>query len=180
LLDCVTVGLGRPQWNALVHLGGTVRNSRLVPETVARFGEEQRGARCRGTLQPGDFAQLAHAVMTNPAIAWQRDAMGYLYYELSKQAVHDRDLDELMHDLDESNRLRPNPLVAREQAIYLLSAGLPEEAMRYLRKSEQTPQPWIKAQLLDIRAMNAPLWRSARRMQQTLESHAGRERATDR
>lgn len=166
LLDCVSVGLSRPQWNALIHLAGTIRNSRLVPETVARFGEEQRGARCRGTLQPGDFEQLAHAVMTNPAISWQRDAMGYLNYELSKQAFHDRDLNQLMAYLDESNRLRPNPLVPREQAIYLLSAGLPDDAMAYLRKSEQTPQPWIKAWLLDIQRMNEPLWHSARRMQQ--------------
>ena len=172
LLDCVTTGVTRPQFDALVELGRTIRNSRMVPETVARFGKEQRGGRCQGTLQPGDFQRLAQAVMANPAIAWQTDAIGYLQYELSQQALHDRNLDQLMHYMDESNRLRPNPLVSREQAIYLLSAGLPREAMLYLEKSEQTPQPWIKAKLLDIPAMNAPLWRSARQMQQALAQPA--------
>lgn len=166
LLDCVTVGISRRQWAALVRLGNHIRNSRQVPELVARFGDEERAGRCRGTLQPGDFNQLARAVMGNPAISWQRDTMGYLNYELSKQAFHDRDLNQLMVYLDESNRLRPSPLVPREQAIYLLSAGLPDDAMAYLRKSEQTPQPWIKAWLLDIKQMNEPLWRSARKMQQ--------------
>jgi hypothetical protein len=166
MLDCATIGVSRQQWHALVHLAGMVRNTHLVPETVARLGEEQRGGRCHDSLRDGDFRQLVDALKANPAISWQRETMGYLDYESSRQALHDHDLDQLMRDLDASNRLRPNPLVPREQAIYLLSAGLPDEAMSYLLKSEQTPQPWIKARLLDIRALNAPLWRSARAMKQ--------------
>ena len=165
LADCFTVGLTRAQWNALLVVAGHVRYSAIVPDLVSRFGQEARAGRCHGTLRDGDFIALSEAVIRNPAIAWRGDTLGYLYYEMSRQAAYDRDLQKTMDYLDASYAYRPNPLVARNQAIYLLTAGLPEDAMRYLRRSETTPQPWIKRELLDIRGMNARLWESARRMQ---------------
>jgi hypothetical protein len=111
--------------------------------------------------------------VANPAIQRNRGAMANLYVELSKQAAHDGDLNATIADLDAAFAAGHNPLVARNQAIYLLTAGLPGPAMEYLKLSEEAPQPRFKAWLLDLPAMNRRLWRSARRMQDALEkSHS--------
>jgi hypothetical protein len=113
-------------------------------------------------------------LMRNPAIASDPDAMGFLHYELSKLALHDHDLDRLMFHLDESYRYRPSPFVPREQAIYLLSAGLPMEALNYLDLSDSTQQALIKKLLLDMPARNKSLRRNARDMIET-QSKATRQ-----
>jgi hypothetical protein len=168
LLDCVTVGITRAQWNELLVVASHVRYSAIVPDLVSRFGQQSRAGKCHGTMLDGDFIRLSEVFMRNPAIAWRKDTLGYIYYEMSRQAAYDRDLQKTMDYLDASYANHPNPLVPRNQAIYLLTAGLPDDAMRYLRKSETTPQPWLKRKLLNIDAMNVPLWRSARIMKKTL------------
>jgi hypothetical protein len=92
-------------------------------------------------------------------------SVAYIYVELSRQSLHDRNLDQTMAFLDAAFAAKADPLIAHNQAIYLLTAGLPGPAMDYLRKSESTRQPAFKAWLLDIPGMNAPLWDIARRMQ---------------
>jgi hypothetical protein len=71
--------------------------------------------------------------------------------------------------LDASYQAVPNPVVATNQAIYLLTAGLPDDAMEYLRKSESARGPWFKRTLLDMQGMNANLWRDAARMKAAMD-----------
>lgn len=171
LLDCDTVGVTRAEWNSLLSLAKTTHYSAVVPDLVARFGQQQRAERCRDTLQDGDFYRLTETLIHNPNYAWRGDAMAFIYYEMSRQAVYDRNLSNTIAYMDASYSFGPNPLVPRNQAIYLLTAGLPDDAMHYLAISEQTPQPWIKRQLFDIKALNTPLWQDARELKQYLRQH---------
>ena len=172
LLDCFTGHLTRPEWDALLALGARMHYAAIIPDLVSRFGQQERTDRCHGKMVDGDFIHLSEAVLRNPNISWRNDIKGYLYYEMSRQAAHDRNLQQTMDYLDASYSNRPNPLVARNQAIYLLTAGLPDDAIRYLRKSETTPQPWIKRKLLNVKALNAPLWESAFKMQEYFKARA--------
>ena len=171
LLDCFTVGVTRQEWQDLLKLSGRVNYSAIFPGLTSRFGDEQRKGRCHGTMQDGDFIHLAEAMIRNPNVSWRSDAMGYIYYEMFRQAAYERNLQKTMEYLDESYAYRPDPLVPRNQAIYLLTAGLPDDAMRYLAKSEATPQPWIKHRMFDIKALNAPLWQNARELKEYLRKH---------
>lgn len=171
LLDCYSVGIRREEWEQLLQRVARMRYTAIMPELAARFGEQQRSERCGGTLHDGDFMRLANAMIRNPNVSWRGDAMGFIYYEMFRQAAYERNLQQTMDYLDTSYRYRPDPLVPRNQAIYLLTAGLPDDAMRYLAKSEATPQPWIKRHLFDIKALNAPLWQDARELKQYLRQH---------
>lgn len=169
-LDCETIGLTPARWSHMLEVTRTTREPRIVPTLVASLGRQARGGRCQGTLPPGGLESFADAALANPVIQFRRDAVAYIYVELSRQALFDRDLNRTMAYLDASYRAVPNPIVARNQAIYLLTAGLPEAAMEYLRKSESTPGPWFKRTLLDMRGLNSNLWRDAARMKAVMDN----------
>jgi hypothetical protein len=168
-LDCETIGLTPARWEHMLAVTRSTREPRIVPTLVASFGRQARGGRCHGTLPPNGLAIFADAALANPIIQFRKDAIAYIYVELSRQALFDRDLNRTMAYLDASYKAVPNPIVARNQAIYLLTAGLPDAAMEYLRKSESTPGPWFKRTLLDMRGMNSNLWRDAARMKAVMD-----------
>lgn len=172
LVKCYSHGLAPFQWNALEDDAGTTLYLEGVAEVAGAFVKESLAGQCHGTVTPSDAEAFVQRLIGNPAIAAQPDALGYLYYEVAKVPEHTRNLDRLMYYLDQSYKYRPNPLVPREQAIDLLTAGLPDDAIRYLQRSNDTPQPWLKARLLGIRALNAPLMQAARQMQHQAERHS--------
>jgi hypothetical protein len=164
LLDCETTGLEPARWNRMLEIARTAREPRIVPTLVASFGRQARGGRCHGTLPERGLVALGQAALANPVIQFRKESVAYIYVELSRQSVYERNLDQTMAYLDASYQAVPNPMVARNQAVYLLSAGLPDAAMEYLRKSESTRWPWFKRKLLDMRGLNSNLWRDAARM----------------
>lgn len=170
LLDCYVRGVTPDQYRGTIALARQVRFTHLLPELAARFGSESRGNRCHGTLPADGFRQFAAALLENPAVRRNGRATAYIYIELSKQAVKDRDLDATMRYLDAAYDANKNPLVARNQAIYLLTAGLPDDAMKYLRKSETAPRNLFDRWLLDVPELNRNLWASAIQMKRTLEN----------
>ncbi len=172
LLDCIDRGLRPGQWQHLLQVAATNRYSRGIPEVVTSFTTQATVDRCHGTLASADVRDLVSVLLANPYYRRDSDTQGYLYYELSRLALAEHDLNAMMQQMDLSYTYRPNPLVPREQAIYLLTAGLPDDALRYLDRSDNTPLPWIKSQLLDIRARNQSLRRSALGMQQALRTRA--------
>lgn len=171
LLDCIDRGVTPAQWQQLLGTAKVERYDRGVPDLVTAFVKEATGGQCHGSLSIGAVRRLISILLANRAYA-DFDSRGYLHYELSTLALSEHDLDELMRQMDLSNRFRPNPLVSREQAIYLLSAGLPDAALEYLDRSDSTPLPWFKARMLDIESKNASLRKSAIIMRDALKAQA--------
>ncbi len=164
-LDCLERGVTRGQWRDMLRLAALPGYDRALPTLATAFVQQVVDAgNCHGTVSHRDVRDLVMAVMHNPAYA-DDDSQGYLHYELSRLALVDRDLDLLMRHMELSNRYRPNPLVVRDQAIFLLTAGLPREALARLDASEQAPIPLFKRWLLDMPSRNASLRASAERMQ---------------
>lgn len=169
LADCGTIGLHPGQWQQLEHAASLAADARVIPEVITAFRNEATNGRCRGTITPADVRRLINTLLANPAFQRTPETKGFLHYELAQLDVADRNLDGMMRQMDLSNEFRPNPLVPREQAIYLLTAGLPSQALQYLDHSDNTPLPWFKALVLDIKKKNQPLRASAIKMQQTLQ-----------
>jgi hypothetical protein len=174
LLDCIDRGITREQWQRLLRTAASSPYSRGIPDSVSAFNRQLADGGCHGTLSRDEVRELIAVLLENPHYRSDDDSRGYLHYELARLALADHDLDALMHELDLSYRFRPNPLIPREQAIYLLTAGLPGPALEYLDRSDNAPQPLLKEWLLDIRAKNAPLRQSALKMQAALPEHGQR------
>lgn len=171
LLDCIDHGITQGQWTHVLDAAARPGYDRSVPDLASSFVRQAIGQGCHGTLQRRDARDFVQSLLDNPAYA-DGDSQGFLHYELSRLSLADKDLEGLMHHMDLSNRHRPNPLVAREQAIYLLTAGLPGEALRYLDESERSPIPAFKRWLLDMPTRNRSLRLSAERMLQTMHPNA--------
>ncbi len=163
LLDCIDRGLEPGQWQDVLRSATKPGYDRALPDLASSFVRQVTEGGCKGTLVRGNVRALIETLLANPSYS-DADSKGFLHYELSRLALAEKDLDGLMRHMDLSNHYRPNPLVAREQAIYLLSAGLPREALQYLDRSENAPIPWFKRWLLDMPSRNASLRQSADRM----------------
>lgn len=170
LLDCIDRGLAPGQWQRLVDIAGASGYSRGIPDLASAFVKEVNAGRCHGTLSRNEVRAFIAQLFANPKLVAEESTRGHLHYELSKLALADHDLDDMMAQMDLSYRYRPDPLVAREQAIYLLSAGLPTPALRYLAISDATHVPWPKSWFLGIQEKNAPLRQSALRMQGIMDT----------
>jgi hypothetical protein len=168
LLDCESDGLEPARWGEVLRTARDTRDPRIVPTLVASFGRQARSGRCHGTLPEDGFYALGAAALENPIIRVRPQSVAYIYVELSRQSVFHHDLNRTMAFLDDSYRASPNPMVARNQAVYLLSAGLPDAAMQYLRKSESSKWPWFKRKLLDMKRINSSLWRDAAQMKASM------------
>lgn len=173
LADCFTSGLARDRLASMQSQAGSVHFARVIPDLVANLRKQAMGDQCRGTFTPQDFVRLVNTLLHNPAYA-RDSAQGFLHYELGKLAAHEMDLDRLMYHFDKSHAHRPNPYVLREQAIHLLTAGLPDDALRYLDMSDSTPQPVLKRWLVDMPAFNAPLRDTALEMKMQLDLREAR------
>ncbi len=165
LLDCIDRGLAHGQWQGLMDVASASRYSRGIPDVISSFVVRMDGNGCHGTLSIADLRRMTEILLANPNFGNDPDTQGYLHYELAKLALAEHNLDAVMQEMDLSNLYRPNPLVPREQAIYLMSAGLPGQALAYLDRSDRTPQPLFKKWLLNVEEKNRALRRSANAMQ---------------
>lgn len=167
LLDCNDHGITDAQWRTAVTAASQAGYDRTMADVTSSFVRQANEGGCKGTLDRQDVRTLINTILRNPSYS-DPDSKGFFHYELSRLALADRNLDELMRQMDLSDYYRPNPLVSREQAIYLLSAGLPDQALQYLDRSEQAPIPAFKRWLLDMPTRNAPLRASAVSMRASL------------
>lgn len=165
LLDCVTRGIQPGQWADSLETLRHARYSHLSPLLITTYVEQLRdGSRCRGTLERGMVFELAEAMLANPAYQQVPDSLSHVHYQLAQLFEDSRQLDMAMHELDRAWELKPFPSIPREQAIHLLTAGLPEEALKYIDRSNNTPVPWFKRVLLDVPSLNRSLEESAHAM----------------
>lgn len=172
LIDCFSRGVTPAQWQTATRLLSTTPFSNLPPSIIAELVKQLSGSACHDSLTEDRVLQLANALLNNPAYQADPGALSYVHYELAKIYARTGRLDLLMQHMDHAYRLNPQPSVAREQAIYLLSAGLPEQALEYLDKSNSTPMPWLKKLLIDVPKLNQPLQISAQAMLEQQTKHA--------
>lgn len=180
LVDCLTTGNTPGQWQEAIALFQQAPYSHLTPMIFATLVEQALGPACQGSLSHKTLFNIADALLGNHAYQQIKNSLSFIHYELSKIYIANRDLDKTIYHLDLAYQYNSVPSIPREQAIHLLSAGNPGAALHYLRISNSTSQPWFKSLVQDVPAINAPLIRSAERMQRDLaQEQKSNERNAD-
>lgn len=105
----------------------------------ANRGKKTPAGHCR-PASTAEIAAIYQAILENPRFATRR-VRAMLNANLGAYASTRRDLNLAMHYYDQAFANEHNPLYPFEQAVFLASAGLPDDATRYLglaRKSLNT------------------------------------------
>lgn len=112
---------------------------------------------CDDHFTVADWWELTDLLLANPRMRASRNAMSHIHYQRGQAAVESGDLDAAIKQLDLAYAAEPNPFIPREQADYLVSAGLFDDALRYLEKSEATPVSFWKRHTFNAGARNLRL-----------------------
>jgi hypothetical protein len=155
LLDCTSGQLGAEGVRGLQELALSAPPSQSIDTAVRRLRSLATVGTCSLTVE--EWNRLADELLANPAYGRVGSLAGALHYEKAMQAESDRKLNAAMSEYDQAYRYLGDARIPQRQAILLISAGLPEDALRYLAISDRTPTPSFKRFLLDPRVENAKI-----------------------
>lgn len=85
-----------------------------------------------------DYREFIQALMKNPKARSHELNLRWMSMAIAQSYAHERDLDRAMMWQDKAYEARPDPYVAYTQALWLITAGLYEEALEYARKANNT------------------------------------------
>ena len=176
-----------------VALGGTMDEMRQVLpiapydlvnmevlEWLARHYQEEH---CR--LVAAEVRELIDLHLSNPAFASVDSVRRHLYMVLARLHRTNGDLDGTIRALDGAYDAGPSSTIAIEQAFFLATAGLYDDAERYLNKAAVAPRPsaydclTLDRRIAELRAQIEHL-RASARGSGTLDTGAVRDAAQER
>lgn len=131
-----------------VSLGGTMYEMRQVLptapydivnlEALKWLATHYREEHCR--LAPVEVRELVDMHLGNPSFAGIDSAREHLYLILSRLERTNGNLDGTIRALDAAYAARPSSTIALEQAFFLTTAGLYDDADSYLDKAASAPR----------------------------------------
>lgn len=157
LLDCASGRFEIGRVHELQRLARSARPSQSIDAAVRRLRVMAGGGKC--ALDGDDWNRLADNLLANRAYGRVGALAGSLHYEKGMQAESDRDLNAAMSEYDQAYRYMGDARIPQHQAALLVSAGLPEDALRYLAISDHARSSPVKRFLFDIRDENAKMRR---------------------
>lgn len=104
-------------------------------------------------LNAQSWQLLVHTLLKNSAYS-DGVASGFLHYQLHEFAVAHGDLDNAIQQLDAAYAKDPDAEIPRLQAKYLASAGLYDQAIEILRRTDYSRLPLLRRLLVNDRAIN--------------------------
>jgi hypothetical protein len=157
LLDCASGRFDIGQVQELQRVARATPPAQSVDAAVRRLRVLAGGGKC--ALDGKSWNRLADNLLANPSYGRVGALAGSLHYEKGMQAESDRDLNAAMSEYDQAYRYMGDARIPQHQAALLVSAGLPEDALRYLAISDKTRRSPVKRFLFDIRDENAKMRR---------------------
>lgn len=106
-------------------------------------------------LTPTVWLKLADSLLANPAYRDNGIAAGYLHYQKHYWAVTQGNLDMAIRELKATYRSDPDANIPRLEAKYLVSAGLFDQAIEVLQRTDYSRLPLLRRMLVNDRAINA-------------------------
>lgn len=155
LLDCTSGQLDAGSVGELQQLALSAPPGESIDAAVRRLRSLASAGTCALTTE--GWTRLADNLLANPTYGRVGSLAGSLHYEKAMQAESDRSLDVAMSEYDEAYRYLGDARIPQHQAVLLISAGLPEDALRYLAISDRTESPFFKRFLSDARDENAKI-----------------------
>ncbi|HEU4772962.1 MAG TPA: hypothetical protein VFS82_00355 [Lysobacter sp.] len=174
LFDCIH-GLASPDVaERLVTAARRARPSQSVDTAMARLRVLAEGDACGGAFSSGDWQRVADTLLQNLSYGRVGSLAGSLHYQKAMAAEKSRNLDLAMQEYDTAYRYLRDAQIPQRQAVLLISAGLPAEALEYLAISDASRGPWPKRLFYDVREENADIRQFLRQSGQ--EQDAAQER----
>lgn len=158
LFDCLHGGLQPDAATQLATVAMQARPSQSIDVAMGRLRLAAQGGACRA-LSIQDWNRIADALLANHAYASVGSLAGSLHYQKAIEAESARNLDLSMQEYDNAFRYLRDARIPQRQAVLLLSAGLPADALRYLGISDAARAPWPKRMFYDVRDDNARIRR---------------------
>lgn len=149
-----------------------LRNSRLRNGSLALLSLAVKGKFSCERLTPDRTRKLIRAALSNPsytALAYNRRVLYGMYAVTYK---NEGKLNLAMYFMDQAYEAFPVPDDAFSQAVWLLSAGLEEPALKYAKKALDTPEH-VKLIKLDQRPDYVALYKELKRRVDEDDSNNG-------
>jgi hypothetical protein len=118
------------------------------------------------------WLQSANILLGNPAYHHDGIAAGFLHYQKHLWAVRHGQLGMAIEELAAAWRNDPDAEIPRLQAKYLASAGLYDQAIDVLRRTDYSRLPLLRRLLVNDRAINAADIAEIERMRATAAARA--------
>lgn len=125
------------RWEELVEYAYTAPYSNALNDTVNKVLLRNKGC---DEVTTDRIRQFLRALMSNPRYTSTSHFLENLYLLYAYSYRKDGNLPLAMYFADRAFDVRPEPLIPFNQALWLLEAGLNEEALRYIRIAQQTPE----------------------------------------
>lgn len=149
LLECMMGSVSPEARSGAEAAGASGRVGQVVPEIIRSLRLELASdTRCGGDLDESFLLRLIERIVANSAYSHRGDIRAFLHKEAATiHATVTKDLDQSMFHLDQVAALAPRPEVRIEQAVLLITAGLPEPALAYLDAADRIAYPGIKGRI---------------------------------
>ena len=144
-----------------LRMGGRIEDlDTLVPhasfesssiELLTWLNDDPKSAGCRFSYE--EIVHLAELYLANPSYSLRADNRANLYIVLAKQHRSHGDLDRTLSALDQVYAAYPFYQIPLDQALYLASAGLYQEAEEYIKRAAATPPASLYQRLTQERAI---------------------------
>ncbi|MEO5376598.1 MAG: tetratricopeptide repeat protein [Magnetococcus sp. DMHC-6] len=115
-------------------------DSGVSSDTIHKLSILQEKGLCP-LITEEDILRMLKGVIANPAFSNDSKLMGNLYYFLGHLYVKQRDLNSAIESLELATFYMPNDIdIPLLQAVWLSSAGLPEQALMFVTKARKMDQ----------------------------------------
>ncbi|MHC1481620.1 tetratricopeptide repeat protein [Frateuria aurantia] len=151
-IDCQQNTLTSGQLDKLQTLLTSVAYDRTGYLEMEQLREQAQAGTCKTVLSPVRWSQLADALLADPYYQVDHVALGFLHYQKSQLAVFQHNLTAAIHELQQTDAMDPDPEIPREEARYLMSAGLYDQAITTLRTANAQHYPLLRRLLVNDRA----------------------------
>lgn len=168
LLDCTDGRLDAEGIRKLQRLASVAPPAQSIDAAMQRLGNLAQAGVC--SLVSEDWSRLADRLLANPAYASVGSLAGSLHYQKAVMAEHARDLNTAMIHYDQAFQRLQDARIPQRQAVLLASAGLYQDAFRYLALSDGAPSPLFKRLMFDPTDDNARIRKLVKAAQEQAEA----------
>lgn len=92
-------------------------------------------------LEIAEYRAFIQALLNNPKARVKAVNRRWMYMAIAQSYAYEKNLNQAMKWQDKAYEARPDPYIAYTQALWLITAGLYEDALEYARKADSTCRP---------------------------------------
>lgn len=148
IVDCADGRLDHDQFQKLTYVARSASYDNAIFETLAKLRKSVADEQCRG-LTFDQLLAVEEALLKSPRFTKVDRNLTNLYFEIAQLRASQGNLNDTMLALDQAYKAEPLVDIALQGAYWLLSAGLPNEALTYVKLARDAKPTGLYAYLND-------------------------------